>query len=256
MTTPKLLVVWPWNFNCEWRGEDKPIQHTAHRCHLYRETEKNSIRLFYSHITYIVHRQKSIRIQDLPKRRYMFIPLREPINSDIRVSVLPYCILRYPYFSLLHFFIIFYPIRSLSFVLHSSKNPFSRLSVPWMKWHKIQCTHVTCQLTSVINTNSKGRPCEAEPMGLTEKKRTKSMSLPPHAHGSSRFFTGRKLFRHLPTYKILSAKTEAAMPTEAQVHLDCFLTTRFGRRCYPGYTSVTTRRFCCMGKEQWQFFNS
>ena len=52
MTTPKLLAVQPWNFNREWRGEDKPIQHTAQRCQLYRETEKNSIRLFYSHTTY------------------------------------------------------------------------------------------------------------------------------------------------------------------------------------------------------------
>ena len=53
MTTPKLLAVRPWNCNREWRGEDKPIQHTAHCCQLYRETEKNSIRLFYSHTTYI-----------------------------------------------------------------------------------------------------------------------------------------------------------------------------------------------------------
>ena len=51
MTTPKLLAVRPWNFNREWRGEDKPIQHTAHCCQLYRETEKKSIRLFYSHTT-------------------------------------------------------------------------------------------------------------------------------------------------------------------------------------------------------------
>ena len=53
MTTPKLLAVQPWNFNREWRGEDKPIQHTAHCCQLYMETEKNSIQLFYSHTTYI-----------------------------------------------------------------------------------------------------------------------------------------------------------------------------------------------------------
>ena len=53
MTTPKLVAVRPWNFNREWRGEDKPIQHTAYCCQLYRETEKNSIRLFYSHTTYV-----------------------------------------------------------------------------------------------------------------------------------------------------------------------------------------------------------
>ena len=29
-----------------------PIQHTAHCCQLYMETENNSIRLFYSHTTY------------------------------------------------------------------------------------------------------------------------------------------------------------------------------------------------------------
>ena len=40
MTTSKLLAVRPWNFNHEWRGEDKLIQHTAHCCQLYRETEK------------------------------------------------------------------------------------------------------------------------------------------------------------------------------------------------------------------------
>ena len=54
MTTPKLLAVRPWNFNREWKGEDKPIQHTAHCCQLYRETgKKKSIQLFYSHPTYI-----------------------------------------------------------------------------------------------------------------------------------------------------------------------------------------------------------
>ena len=52
MATPKLLAVRLWNFNREWKGKDKPIQHTAHCCKLYRETEKNSIRLFYSYTTY------------------------------------------------------------------------------------------------------------------------------------------------------------------------------------------------------------
>jgi hypothetical protein len=51
------------------------------------------------------------------------------------------------------------------------------------------------------------------------------MSSPPYAHSSTTYCIGRKLFRHLPTYKILSAKTEVAIPTEAQVPLYCFLTT-------------------------------
>jgi len=62
-------------------------------------------------------------------------------------------------------------------------------------------------------------------VGLMEKDQTHCMSLPPHAHSPTRYCTGRKLFRHLPTYKILSAKTEVAIPTEAQVPIDCFLTT-------------------------------
>jgi len=38
--TAKLFAARPWNCNCEWRGEHKPIPHTARCCQIYREEEK------------------------------------------------------------------------------------------------------------------------------------------------------------------------------------------------------------------------
>ena len=44
----------PWNCNLEWRGEHKPIPHTAHCCQVCGEVEKNLIQLFYSHTAYFL----------------------------------------------------------------------------------------------------------------------------------------------------------------------------------------------------------